>query len=117
MTVNKLTFDGGSLEVKNNTVGGNAIKANNILLAGGSLTAIGGPSDATKTAGYGIMLSGLLNANVGTLSAHGLLGIYSETMDPIRLSNGLKLYEGDDQYPTDEAANQNSNTKPYAMIK
>jgi hypothetical protein len=117
MTVNKLTFDGGSLEVKNNTAGGNAIKANNILLAGGSLTAIGGPSDATKTAGYGIMLSGLLNANVGTLSAHGLLGIYSETMDPIRLSNGLKLYEGDDQYPTDEAANQNSNTKPYAMIK
>ena len=117
MTVNKLTFDGGSLEVKNNTVGGNAIKANNILLAGGSLTAIGGPSDATNTAGYGIMLSGLLNANVGTLSAHGLLGIYSETMDPIRLSNGLKLYEGDDQYPTDMAANQNSNTKPYAMIK
>jgi hypothetical protein len=117
MTVNKLTFDGGSLEVKNNNAGGNAIKANNILLAGGSLTAIGGPSDATNTAGYGIMLSGLLNANVGTLSAHGLLGIYSETMDPIRLSNGLKLYEGDDQYPTDEAANQNSNTKPYAMIK
>lgn len=117
MTVNKLTFDGGSLEVKNNTVGGNAIKANNILLAGGSLTAIGGPSDATNTAGYGIMLSGLLNANVGTLSAHGLLGIYSETSDPIRLSNGLKLYEGDDQYPTDMAANQNSNTKPYAMIK